>query len=283
MKLLLFTLMMTTSPEADAEARTLYQEGTTLFEAADYEGAIEKFTDALNLVGDEDDEDRHTRLTLLFNIASAHEKQYAIDQDPKHLRQAKTLYVRYRDFAKKHGDIGEELDVETRILRIENELEGLEEPDEKKVPSGAVQDPPRTGPQSGVDASPADTEQRRKTRNTGTALVVAGSLATVGGVVLSVVGSRLEPRARDQVMQLADMGVPMDHEAWAQGDDFIAQERAKGRALIGAGVAVSVVGVVGVGVGSYFLVKSKKLREHEVSITPTWGSGTAGIQIGGRF
>jgi hypothetical protein len=102
-------------------------------------------------------------------------------------------------------------------------------------------------------------------------------------MVLSVIGSRLEPRARAQVDELADMGVPLDHPAWAEGDQFIAQQKQQGTAMMGTGVAVSVVGLVGVGVGSYYFVHSKKLREHEVSIAPTWGHGTAGIQIGGRF
>lgn len=280
MKFLLLTLLMTTSPEARAEARALYDEGTTLYEAADYEGAIEKFTDALSLVKNEDDDDRHTRLTLLFNIASAHEKQYAIDEDSAHLRQAKTLYLRYREFAQKHKDLAEELDVETRLAGVERQLDELK-PDPQSDPQ-----PEREGPTPDVSPGPSstgDTTTWERARKTGTGLVVAGSLATVGGVVLSVVGSRLEPRAQGQVDELADMGVPPDHPAWAEGEQFIEQERIKGRALIGSGVAVSVVGLVGVGVGSYYLVRSKKLREHEVSIAPTWGRGTAGIQIGGKF
>jgi tetratricopeptide (TPR) repeat protein len=276
MNILLITILMTTAPQSEEPARSLYHEGSTLFEAADYEGAIEKFTEALSLVGDEDQDDMHVRLTLLFNIASAHVRQYEIDQDVEHLRQALALFRRYKEFTQKHGDLGEELDIEARLSRVEHMLAEVEEADEvAPTPAPVEPEPEQSSTDEGLEW--------QKARKTGTGLVVAGSLATVGGAVLAVVGSRLEPRARGQVDELADMGVPFDHPAWQEGDEFIAQQQRQGTVMIGAGVAVSLVGLVGVGVGSYYLVKSKKLREHEVSIAPAWGSGTAGIQIGGRF
>ena len=271
MKTLLLTLMLAAPVDPAPEAQALYREGTTMFDSADYNGAIEKFTAALNLVGSAE-EDTHTRLMLLFNIASAHEKQYDIDEDEAHLRQALTLYQRYREFAQTRGDLGEELDIESRIARIERLLKESDEPE-----------PVAEGPEPVAAAGPVDIGDWKKPRKTGIGLVVGGSVATIGGVVLAVLGTQLEPNAQSQVDELADMGVPMDHPAWAEGEQFVVDERRKGRAMMGAGVAVSVVGLVGVGVGSYYLVKAKKIKEGRLSVTPTFSRGATGIQIGGRF
>jgi len=274
MKTLLLTLMLAAPVEPTPEAQSLYQEGTTMFDSADYNGAIEKFTAALNLVGNAD-ADTHTRLMLLFNIASAHERQYEIDEDRAHLRQALTLYERYREFAQTRGDLGEELDIEARISRIRGLLKDSDE-----------SDPVPEGPEAAATPDPVGTGAHgnwKKPRNTGIGLVIGGGAVTLGGAVLAIIGTQLEPNAQSQVDELADMGVPMDHPAWVEGQQFVEDERRKGRAMIGAGVAVSVVGLVGVGVGSYYLVKAKKLKEGRLSVTPTVSRGSAGIQIGGRF
>jgi tetratricopeptide (TPR) repeat protein len=259
------------------EAAALYQEGTAMFDASDYKGAIDKFTKALGIVvsvnGAED-----TRLTLLYNIASAHERAFAIDKDVEHLRMALQLYERYKEFADETGDLGEQLDVEVRIASLEKKLRAHDEIQRNRENAQRGDVPP---PPSG-DAG-GDVVDWQKPRRVGLGLTVAGGVATIGGVVLAVVGSRLEPNARDEVGKLANMGLPPDHPAWAQGDQFIEQERRKGRALMGTGVTFAIVGAVGVGVGGYYLVKSKRLREGTVAVVPTLGRGLAGVQITGKF
>ena len=262
------------SPQMD-EAAALYNEGGALFDSADYEGAIDKFTRALGIVVSINGND-HTRLTLLYNIASAHEKQFTIDKDVSHLRKALNLYKRYRDFAQRTGDLGEELDVESRISRLERKLrtnDQIQQNRENAQPRVVPLPPP---------VQVEDTSWK-KPRNAGLGLVVVGGAATLGGVVVAVLGSRMEPNARDEVAKLGLMGVPMDHPAWAEGDQFIAAEKRKGNAMMGTGVTFAIVGAAGVGVGAYYLVKSKKLREGAVSVTPTFGRGLGGVQITGKF
>lgn len=264
------------SPEMQ-EAQALYTEGTAMFDSADYNGAIEKFTKALGIVTAADGDD-HTRLTLLYNIASAHEKAHAIDKDVTHLRQALQLYERYRDFAQKSGNIGDELDVEAKIARLEKQLRAADQMRRNRETAEPREVPPPPPPVQ-------ETEEAdwKKPRDTGVGLVVGGSVATIGGVVLAVVGSGREAKAREQVDELADLGVPMDDPAWAEGDQFIADEKRKGNALMGVGATLAVVGAAGVGVGAYYLVKAKKMREGRVSTLPALAPGYAGVQITGRF
>lgn len=256
--------------EEPKDPKALYREGSTRYDAADYEGAIEKFTEALNLVGTTH-KDRETRLLLLYNIASAHEKQYTIDEEPTHLRQALALYERYREFARTQGDLHEELDVGSRIARVKELLRKAQE-------DAGTQDVSDDRP-----ADPVQEEGRPRPRQMGIAFVASGSALTLGGVILAVVGSQLEGRARAQVDELGGLNVPPDHPAWAAGEQFVESERQKGRAVIGAGVALAVVGVAGVGVGSYFLVKSKKNKGKHLSLTPTFTRGAVGLRLGGRF
>jgi tetratricopeptide (TPR) repeat protein len=264
-------------PTPMEEAEVLFREGTVQYESTDYTGAIESFTKALGIVTAERGGDE-IRLTLLYNIALAHEKQFKIDKDVAHLRQALELYKRYRDFAQSKGDLGEELDVEYQIAHLEKQLQihNQIERNKERGEQPATADPP---PVSELDAG----LEWKKPRNTGIGLVAGGGVLTIGGVVLAVVGSTFEGSAEDEVAKLADQGIPMDHPAWAEGDEFIASEKRRGNVFMGVGASVAVVGAVGVGVGSYYLVKSKRLREGRVSALPALSPGYAGVQISGRF
>lgn len=259
-------------PSEVAQAKALYEEGTILYEAADYEGALAKFTAALAVVRNLEENDR-VRLTLLYNIASAHEKQHAIDRDATHLRQALSLYRQYRDFAEKKGEVSELLEVEQKILGLERKLKAYETIQEGRAAAARVTPPP----------PPADRTWKRP-RNVGIALTATGGAAIVAGIAMAVSGSRFEANARNQVGQLAELGVPMDHPAWAQGDDFIAQERRKGTALMGVGGSLAAVGAVGVGVGAYYLVKAKRTRgTTRASLAPSFSPNFAGVKVTGRF
>lgn len=263
------------------EAKNLYQEGTVFYEATSYPLAIEKFTEALALLGKEGAP--RTRLSLLYNIASAHHMQFSIDHDVGHLRQALSLYLRYRDYVRKHADTGEELQVESRIAKVQALLSTharIQRARKQEVKETLLHQP---APPPRAPQADSGTMSWQRARSTGIGLTVAGGIATVGGAVLVGVGTQMAPRAQRQVDELMTEDVPMDHPAWAEGNAFVDQERKRGRAMLGSGVAVGVVGLVGVGVGTYYLVRAKKLKDQGVTVTPTLGPSTAGIQIGGRF
>lgn len=263
-----------TSPQM-AEAAALFEDGDAMYASADYTGAIDKFTRALAIVSSIDGDD-HTRLTLLYNIAAAHEKAFSIDKDVSHLRQALELYKRYREFAQHTGNLGEELDVEAKILHLERQLKASDQIEANRINGNRDVPPAPVTPTT-------DPVDWKKPRNTGVALVIVGAGATLGGVVMAVLGSPFEGNAQEQVNKLAAMGVPTTDPAWAEGERFIQDEKQKGNVLMGVGATVAIVGVTGIGVGTYYLVKSKKVREGQVSVTPTLSRGFAGIQIAGRF
>lgn len=268
------------SPEQMVEAEVLFRDGTVKYESADYDGAIESFTSALGIMtanhGDE-----ATRLTLLYNIAMAHEKQFMIDQDVTHLRQAKTLYERYLEFAQKTGNLGDELDIESKLAHLNTQLKIHSEIQENKTKAEGP--PPLPPPVTDVGTDSGPDPDWKKPRNLGIGLVASGGAITIGGVVLAVLGSQFEGKAQTQVDSLADQGIPMDHPAWAEGEEFVASEKRRGTIFMGVGSSVAVVGAVGVGMGTYYLVKSKRLREGRVTAMPALSPGFAGVQISGKF
>jgi len=280
MNSLLFALVLAMAPADSSpqmeEAAVLYQDGTTMFKAADYTGAIDKFTMALGIVSSIDGDER-TQLTLLYNIASAHEKQFEIDKDIAHLRQALQLYRRYEEFVAGTGEFEEEWEVEPRITSLENKLKTHDQIQRNR------EEAKREGPPPPPRSVVTDDLEWKKPRNLGIGLVVTGGAATIGGVVMAVLGSRFEGNAQVQVDKLADMGVPMDDPAWAQGEKFVEDEKHRGNILMGVGATVAVVGAAGVGVGSYYLIKSKRLHEGSVAVLPALSPSFAGVRISGRF
>lgn len=257
-----------------SEAERLYEEGHILYESADYNGAIVKFTEALGEAKRAGSEDFRVRGLLLYNIGRAHVKAYEIDKDLSHLRQARTIY---RQFIK-DADVEamfeqfnpqDVADARKELRVLETRLEALENTDKPDGPPP----PPEVAPS--VDW--------KKPRNTGIGLVAGGSAVLVGGVAVLAFGSTLKPGAEAEVNKLADMGVPQDHPAWAEGDAYIASETKRGRTLMAVGAALTGVGLIGAGVGVAYLVKAKKLREGQVTPTVALSPDFAGIVLSGRF
>lgn len=263
---LLILALFAAEPAADpmGEARTLFHEGAARYDSADYEGAIESFTESLAIVT-ANDGDRAIRLRLLYNIGSAHEKQFAIDHEVEHLRKALALYEKYLEFT---GDLGDQLDVESRVLRLEKKLRMAAQIEANKSAPPPVSDLPPPSP------------DYKKPRNVGLGLAVPGAAMAIGGAVLIALGSQYEDNAQAQVNELGELGVPQDHPAWSEGEDFVASERRKGVSLIAGGATLATVGLVGVGVGAVYLVKSRKLR---LQVTPSVTPMQAGFTVGGRF
>jgi hypothetical protein len=250
---------------ARERAKRLYTEGSALYSASDYTGAIEKFTEALKAVTLASDLDPGVRGALIFNLGKAHMKAYSIDEDASHLRTARDLFQRHisesRDYGYDEAEIArtqEELaTVEAQLAEIE--AEATTEPEEPTKPG---------------EPAPEDTKKGRK-RGLGIGLLVGGSVLFAGGIGMLAFGSGFRKAAEDEV---EDPDNPTTEE-----QDFINQETKKGRVWMGAGGAVMALGVAGIVVGAVFLVKAKKNREAKVSIAPMLGNDWAGATIAGRF
>lgn len=260
-------------PEELAQAEALFREGEARFVSADYNGAMEAFTKALGIVAALPEDNEQIQLLLLYNIGSAHEKAFEIDQDLAHLRQALTLYKRYLGFTEEKDDLGEQLDVEHRILKIEKKLQLARQIEENKNGERERDVPP----------PPVSDDGWKKPRNIGIGLAVMGGAALVGGIGIIVAGSQLKPGAEDEVAKLANLGIPPDHPAWADGDQFIESEERRGKILMGVGGGVAALGAAGTAIGVSYLVKAGKLKKGQLQPTVSAMPGFVGVQLKGRF
>jgi len=258
-----------------SEAEALYNEGQVLYESADYNGAIAKFTEALGEAKNAGSQDFRVRGILLYNIGKAHIKAYEIDKDLSHLRQARSIYKQFikdADIEAMFEQFNPEdvSDARKELRALELRLEGLE----------STEKPETLPPPPAPIEAPVDW---KKPRNTGIGLTAVGSVALVGGVAVLAFGSTLAPGAESEVNKLANAGVPQDHPAWAEGDNYIESETKRGRTLMAVGGTLAGVGLVGAGVGIAYLVKAKKLKGGRVSPTVALMPTFSGIVVSGRF
>jgi tetratricopeptide (TPR) repeat protein len=241
------------------DAKTLFEEGSASYEAADYENAISKFTEALRLVRALPDA-HEVELDILFNIASAHEKAFEVDNDLTHLRQALILLERYSE---EKSDLGDSLDAEARIARLRKRLRE-EDPEANTEDSLA---PQHTLPKSAL-------------LKKGVGFTVPGLSSMAIGIAVLAHGATFKVNAENQVSSsLNTLGIPMDHPAWDQSAKYIEQETRKGRALMGVGGAITVTGAVLTGFGINYLVKHKQA----IQLSPAFSSTQMGIIIQGNF
>lgn len=247
------------------KAEHLYREGSSLYEAADYTGAIQKFTAALTLASAVNA--NAIKRSLLWNIAISHERAFAVDGDERHLRQAQILYRQYVGLLASDEEAAR-AEATVNLTRVHGLLERA-----SQSPPPPAPDPTSREPE--VAQTPHASKRHLKV---GVGLLAPGLTTMVTGAVLVGVGAPYEDNAKEQVDMLADLGIPRDDPAWGQGAEFVAQERRKGRVLMAVGGSLLGAGTVLVSVGTYYMVKSKRVKLRAVPTTSYFG-----ISIQGRF
>jgi hypothetical protein len=271
-------------------AKELYDEGSSLYSAADYGGAISKFTEALKIVTSEGGDEDHTiRGALLLNIAQSHIHAYEVDADPGHLRAARSIFQRFRDEASRGAgyDPADVAQAERQLTELDEQIEELEQ---RQAASSESKQPATT--------SPVDHERDSKeaeivrTRGIGIGLVVGGVVVTGVGATLLVFGSTFRAHAIESVRQDAnDPGLPLD-DFDAEQQAHVDDETRKGRYWMISGGVVAGVGLVGVGLGAWQLAKAAKAKKslaglvlpgRAATITPWLGPGFSGVSLEGRF
>ena len=256
------------------EARRLFDEGTTRYEAADYEGAIEVFTLALGEVRGQGVDDFAVRGLLLFNIGRAHMRAYEIDKDIEHLRQAQSIFARFVEEAEAYPDEIDEADVNEARVQLD-EIDRMLVAAERSGP-GPSSDGASTRDQPSADAA--------KLRARGIGLTVAGAALLGGGVGMLVWGTGYGPAAQAKVAELDQYDLPADTTAYADGEAFIAEERRKGAAWMAAGGVTAALGVVGVALGVQQLVKAKKVTsERSLGASASFTRDAVWFGVSGRF
>ncbi|WP_106394078.1 hypothetical protein [Enhygromyxa salina] len=242
---------------ASAEAQVLFQDAQAKYETHDYAGAIELFTAAYARAHDiEDGEVRDQALgRLSFNLAQTHVLAYDIDLEPQHFVVARKLLADYRGYERA---LGRDPDVDTDVIRLENELAERERIEAEAEAEAAAEAEP------GEVALPvADTSVRdRRRRRVGIALVSLaapfGGLAVAGAVI--------------------GTGAKSEFEEGTTGDlRLAATSRGRtGDILLGVGVGLAVISAA---TGATLLGLSFQSERGHVAVRATPG----GLVIGGAF
>jgi hypothetical protein len=177
------------SPDAIAEAKTLFRAGAQAYADADYDAALHAFEAARARVPDP---------ALTFSIAQAHRRQYEADQSIGHLRRAIAEYRRYLAEVPKGGRRGDAADalaaLEKKLAAAEEESYGFEL--EKRKATRLMVLSSVEGAQVSVDDAPPETAP------------FIGEVE-VGAHTIRVVADGYRPYVRSVVVRAGDV-VPVD-------------------------------------------------------------------------
>ncbi len=269
------------------KARELYTEGESLYSAADYDGAIRKFTDALTIVSKHGTSaDAQVRGLIMFNIAKAHIEAYEVDTQLNHLRQARSIYKRFVAEGEAAGYQPADIDeAEAEIERLEARITEIEASQKEDEPTAPAPTPGTTKAEPGVNVDKLNEAQ--KAFGIGIGLTVGGVAFVGGGIAAIVYGATVDQFIEDEINDRRGNNPPVSSENPRTPDeeDFAEQEKLKGNIWLGVGAVVATLGVAGIGVGAWQLSKSRKLKAEsvEVSVTPLLNGERAGLVLSGRF
>lgn len=262
------------------KVRALSQEAQTRFETADYEGAIELWTQAYAALPEET---RYgpQRSALAYQIAQACVEAYSIDPKLTYLRKAERLFESYLPL------VGAG-DGETRA-EVQETLDDLR----RRIAEAEAQEREREREAAGREAEPREDEQRAaeeraraEERDRGSAarrraLTISGGVVLgVGAVGLAVMGYGLAAGAgvdrRGEAAKAAGETDPAVYDALLREGT-----RANVVALV-SGVIGGVVAVTGAGLLAKGLFGRGRGRR-ELTWAPRWIPGGAGVGVFGRF
>lgn len=259
------------------DAQRLYDRGKAKFETADYADAIELWTDAYAIVP-ETPESNQIKVLLIYNIATAREKQFEVSRDPAELRQATILLESFEDsIVALYGEgpqaEAERAKVQERRAAIEvrlREAEAAEARDDEGTE-------PTTAPEPTTRPEPTTPDDRGRTPR-GRGLVIGGAVAAglgVGGLGLMAAGLGVGARAND----ISDLE-PTDLDD--RRDRFDRGRTGNTLAIAGgvAGGVLLVTGAVLLGIG---VPRMKAGKRASVALVPAPLRGGPGFVLHGRF
>ncbi len=259
------------SPIEQAEAK--FRAGQTKYETADYDAAIELWTEAYGLV-ESSPETAAIKALLIFNLAQAHVKAFELHEDTLHLKKARALLESYRAslellYADEAARADEAAKIDATLADIAAKLDAAEQAEAEPEPAPAP--PP---PQ--VDAPPSNPSP-------GNPLLFAGIGVTVLGVAMGGVGLGLGA-------------------AWASGANDVSgldasdldareQQFARGRRgntlMIAGGVIAGVLiptGAALLAIGAKRNADARRSRQARVpQLVPSFGPRGGGLMLTGRF
>jgi hypothetical protein len=270
-------VMAAPEPESEGKAKesvdpeTIFRRGQAKYETADFNGAIELWTEAYALV-EPIPENATIKALLIYNLAQAHIKAYELDDDGIHLKQAQQLLRSFESNLELLYDDGKQLEeerakVQELLTEIDAKIAAHEpEPEEDKPP------PPDVEPEDD------DPEQDPRASHPGTPLVIAGGVVTGLGALAGVgaiVGGLVASSSND----ISDLE-PDDLQG--REDRFATGIAGNGLALAG-GIGAGVLLPTGIALMVVGILRNKKARGGNTAFVPTIGRGSVGFGISGRF
>lgn len=271
----------TTGPTAEADpladAQRLYDRGKAKFETADYADAIELWTEAYAIVP-ETPESSQIKVLLLYNIATAREKQFEVSRDPAELRKATILLQSFEEgipalYGEGPEAVAERAKVQERRAAIEVRLREAE-----AAQGGGEDDDTGAEPLPPTEpTTPIDDGGEAPARG-GRGLVIGGAVAAglgVGGLGLMAAGLGMGARAND-ISDLEPDDVDGRRERFDRG-------RTGNVLAIAGGVAggvLLVTGAVLLGIGVPRLAAGKR---GAVALLPAPLRSGTGLVLSGRF
>jgi tetratricopeptide (TPR) repeat protein len=269
---------------SNAEAEAMFKKGQAKYETADYNGAIELWTEAYALV-ESSPETATIKALLLYNLAQAHVKAFELDEKDIHLKQAQQLLQSFRANLSLLYEDQAQLDEETK--KVDEKLAELEamlaKPPEDEPPEQEDPPPPVIEPETEPEVEP---DKGRKPR-TGKSFMIEGGVFLGVGVVfgaIAIAGAVVGAGAND----ISDL----DPDDLAGREQRFDTGRTGNILLIvgsvGAGVLIP-IGAAVLGVGAKRHADEKKRGTamlQRTKIGPNfggmWGNG-GGLTISGRF
>ena len=252
------------APKDLEQAKALHQKAQARFDTADYEGAIDAWTQAYEALPNEASSAR-MKPFILYNIATAREKAYEVGLDVAQLRQAKILLETFRDaipriYVDSAEAAAERERVQTRIAAIDAKI-------------GAHEGP---APEPEPESEPEPEPEPEPTRDSGRPWVIAGAALTgvgaaLGGVAIAgaVIGSNAN-----------EIGPDVEQDYDERGEQF---ERGRaGNAMAIAG-AIGAPVMLGAGVALIVIGKRRSRRSTSARVVPVAGRTHAGLVVHGRF
>jgi hypothetical protein len=265
----------TPAAQADplADAQQLYERGRVKFETADYAAAILLWTEAYASLP-ETAESSQIKALLIYNIATAREKQYDVSRDPTELRQAAILLQSFeRSIPALYGEGAE---AEAEHAKVKARLDTVQQRlAEHEAAQAQGRDPADEGepvePQPSLGATTTDEPQP----SGGRGLVIGGAVAAslgVGGLGLMAAGLGMGARAND-LSGLAPDDIDGRRAQFDRGRTGNALAIAGGV----AGGALLVTGAVLLGLGL------TRRRAGTVALAPAPTRGGTALVLQGRF
>lgn len=270
------------SPGA-ADAESIFRRGQAKYETADYNGAIELWTEAYGLI-DSTPENASIKALIIYNLAQAHTKAFELDDQVIHLKQAQRLLQSFRDnlellYEDPEALAAESARVEENLAQIDAQLAAVEaeaEPEPQPEPP-----PPTVEPET----EPEEEGPPPKPLKPGKPLIFAGAgvLAVgVGGLATAIAGVVIGTQANDvsEVME--------DPEARAE--QFARGRTANLMLLIGGITAGALMptgdALIGVGIAREKRKQKAQQTAASLRVGPnfggSWGQG-GGLSLSGRF